>query len=106
MLLTSLYLQELFLQFLNGLLKKNLTWTPTILKQLNGTFHFVLILVIPVDKGSSGSPNIRLHFIPQLRRRTFSQRMKQVDFTQSEPQFVSSDVTKKSDPVAGIKNNY
>ncbi len=39
------------------------------LKQLNGTFHFVLILATPVDKGGSVSP-------------------------------------KKSNLVAGIKNNY
>ncbi len=31
------------------------------LKQLNGTFHFVLILAVPVDKGGSVSPNIGLH---------------------------------------------
>ncbi len=30
------------------------------LKQLCGTFHFVLILAVPVDKGGSVSPNIRV----------------------------------------------
>ncbi len=28
---------------------------------LNGTSHFVLILAVPVDKGSSVSPNVRLY---------------------------------------------
>ncbi len=53
-------------------------------KQLNGTFHFMLILAVPVDKGGSVSSNVRL-LVPaakrllrqeesgwQLRRRTFS----------------------------------
>ncbi len=61
----------------------------TFLKQLNETFHLVLILAVPVDKGSRVSPNVRLHipfasFLaarrllcreesrPQPRRRTFS----------------------------------
>ncbi len=64
-------------------------FTVLFLKQLNGTFHFVLILAAPVDKGGSVSPNVRLH-VPsasllaarrllhreesgrQLQRRTFS----------------------------------
>ncbi len=29
------------------------------LKQLYGTFHFVLFLAVPVDKGGSVSPKIR-----------------------------------------------
>ncbi len=42
------------------------------LKQLNGTFHFLLILVVPVVKGGSVSPNVRLHVpsasLPAARR--------------------------------------
>ncbi len=33
----------------------------SVLKQLCGTFHFVLILAVLVDKGGSVSPNVRLH---------------------------------------------
>ncbi len=33
------------------------------LKQLNGTFHFMLILATPVDKGSSFSPKVKLHVL-------------------------------------------
>ncbi len=60
-----------------------------LLKQLSGISHFVLILAVPVDKGGSVSPNVRLHvpsaslsttrrLLPreesgqQLQRRTFS----------------------------------
>ncbi len=42
------------------------------LKQLIGTFHFVLILAVPTDKGGSVSPNVRLHVdsvsLPTARR--------------------------------------
>ncbi len=31
------------------------------LKQLGGTFHFVFILAVPVDKDGNVSPNISLH---------------------------------------------
>ncbi len=44
------------------------------LKQLNGTFHFVLILMVPVDKGHCVSPNVRLHvplrFTPRHKETT------------------------------------
>ncbi len=31
------------------------------LKQLSGTFYFVLILAVPVNKGAGVSPTVRLH---------------------------------------------
>ncbi len=40
------------------------------LKQLNGTFHFVFILAVPVDKGGSVSPNVRLH-VPSWKKVCF-----------------------------------
>ncbi len=42
------------------------------LKRLYETFHFVLILEVPVDKGGSVSPNVMLHVLsvslPAARR--------------------------------------
>ncbi len=39
------------------------------LKQLNGTFYFVLILAVPVDKGGSVSPTLKFH-VPSASLRT------------------------------------
>ncbi len=64
------------------------------LKQLYGTFHFALILAVPVDKGGRlGYMFPALH--SPLHGDYFSGRST-----------VSSDVAEKSDPVAGIKYNY
>ncbi len=63
------------------ILKLSTSTSKIYLKQLCGTFHFVLIVAVPVDREESRR---------QLQRWTFHQ-LKQLEFSQSKPQchFVS-----------------
>ncbi len=82
----------------------------------------MLILAVSVDKGSSVSTNVRLHVpsisLPAARRlqeesgpdlQLVAEVGDNPDCLQQSgwiPRAVSSDDAEKSDPVAGIKNNY
>ncbi len=69
--------------------------------------HFVLILAVPVDEGGSVSPNIRLH-VPSASLPTTSPGRRAGGSYQlsEEATGIQLDNMEKSDPVAGIKNNF
>ncbi len=88
------------------------------LKQLNGTFHFVLVLAVPVDKGGSVSPNVRvtcsLRFTPRREETTSpggewaaapeTDLQLAAEATQFQPEQTPAPFGLIS--VAGINNNY
>ncbi len=67
------------LQCKNTLLQAKVLHSKSYLEQLCGTFHFVLILAVPVDKSGSVSPNIRSH-VPSI-----SVRRKETTWPGGEP---------------------